>query len=214
MLSGPVAMKAGGLFAAIMLIASVQRRTHHPFPVFGPANRVTTVRALLVSIAAALIGEARVPSTALAAAAIATAATLLDGVDGRLARQTKMASPFGARFDMEIDALLVLALSILAWRYDKAGAWVLLSGWLRYLFVAAGWVWPWLRRPLPATFRGKAICIAQIAALVVVLLPAVAPPASDVIAAAALAALGYSFFADVVRLWYADAGADEIRRVA
>ena len=64
--------------------------------------------------------------------------TLLDGVDGWLARRHRIASAFGARFDMEIDALLILALSVLAWRHEKAGAWVVASGLLRYAFVAAG----------------------------------------------------------------------------
>ena len=59
-----------------------------------------------------------------------------------------MASAFGARFDMETDALLIQVLAILAWQYGKAGPWVLVSGLLRYLFVAAGWVWPWMREPL------------------------------------------------------------------
>ena len=44
----------------------------------------------------------------------------------RLARapHRRSRARFGARFDMEIDALLILALSILAWRHGKAGAWV------------------------------------------------------------------------------------------
>jgi multidrug efflux pump subunit AcrA (membrane-fusion protein) len=39
---------------------------------------------------------------------------MLDGVDGWLARRHEIASRFGARFDMEVDALLILALSVLA----------------------------------------------------------------------------------------------------
>ena len=42
--------------------------------------------------------------------------TALDGVDGWLARRSGIASAFGARFDMEIDALLILVLAVLAWR--------------------------------------------------------------------------------------------------
>ena len=48
-------------------------------------------------------------------------------------------------------SFLVLALSVLAWQYGKAGAWVLLCGLMRYGFVAAGWLWPWLRGPLSPT---------------------------------------------------------------
>src|SRR5689334_8429258 len=107
-----------------MRLALRYRRQNHPFPTFGPANTVTTLRAALVSVAAGLIGEPGVTSVAWTAAAAGLAATLLDGVDGWLARRTRMASEFGARFDVEVDALLIQVLAILAWRFDKAGVWV------------------------------------------------------------------------------------------
>ena len=126
---------------------------------------------------------------------------MLDGVDGWLARRTRMASDFGARFDMEIDALLILVLAILVWRFDKAGPWVIVSGLLRYLFVAAGAYWPWLQRPLAPSRRRQTICVVQILALMVVMVPAVTPPVSTVLAAVALGALSYSFLVDTVWLW-------------
>lgn len=52
---------------------------------------------------------------------------------------------------MEIDAFLILTLAVLVWQSGKTGGWVLLSGALRYGFVALGQVLPWLRQPLPAT---------------------------------------------------------------
>ena len=113
---------------------------------------MTTFRALLVSLVAGLIGE---PARPLLAASVAFLATALDGLDGWIARRSKMASPFGARFDVEVDALLIQALAILVWRYDKAGAWVLMSGLLRYLFVIAGWLLPWMSAPLAPTIRSK-----------------------------------------------------------
>jgi len=151
-----------------------------------------------VSLAAALIGE---PMQPMRAASLALLATLLDGVDGWLARRSKMESAFGARFDVEVDALLVQVLAILVWQYGKAGPWVLASGLLRYAFVAAGWIWPWMNGPLTPTLRGRVICIVQLAGLMLAILPAVASPASDIIAAMALAALAYSFAVDVGRLW-------------
>ncbi len=191
-------MKAGGACAAIALIVGSRVAAHHPFPRFGPANQVTSVRALLVVLVAALIGEAPRPAYAVG---IAAGAMLLDGVDGWLARRTRMASAFGARFDMEIDALLIQVLAVLVWHYGKAGPWVLASGLWRYAFLCAGWIRPWLRRPLAPTRRAKAICIVQIVALLVALVPAVAPPVSSAIAASALIALSYSFLADIARLW-------------
>src|SRR5262249_56196762 len=111
------------------------------------------------------------------------------------------ASRFGARFDVEIDALLIQALAILAWLYDKAGAWVLMSGLMRYGFVAAGWWWPWMRRPLTPTSRGRIVCVVQTAALLLTIAPAVEPPLSTAIAASGLLALSYSFLVDILRLW-------------
>jgi phosphatidylglycerophosphate synthase len=193
-------VKAGALFSIVMLLALGHVRGHHPFAQFGPANQVTTVRAILVVLVASLIGEPGLPPVAATAATVGLGATVLDGMDGWLARQAGMASAFGARFDVEIDALLIQALAILAWRYGKVGPWVLLSGLMRYGFVAAGWLWPWMRRPLTPTLRGRIICIVQVAALVLAIVPAIPPPLSTGIAALGLAALSYSFLVDSLRL--------------
>jgi len=111
-----------------------------------------------------------------------------------------MVSAFGARFDMETDAALLLVLGALAWQLDRAGAWVLASGLMRYAFVAAGVGLAWLRRPLPPSFRRKLVCAVQTGVLVAVLAPVLAPPVTSVLAALALAALCYSFAADVIWL--------------
>ena len=189
------------MFATIMLIVARHRRRHHPFSAFGPANQVTSVRALLVSLAAGFVGEPPLPTSAAAAVAVSLAATLLDFFDGWFARRTQMTSALGARFDMEVDALLIQVLAILVWRYGKAGAWVLMSGLMRYLFVGAGHLLTWLRRPLFESFRRKAIGVVQIAGLIIALAPFVTPPVSAVVAAISLAALTYSFVADTVWLW-------------
>jgi phosphatidylglycerophosphate synthase len=132
--------------------------------------------------------------------AAAFAATLLDGLDGRLARQSGMSSAFGARFDLEIDALLIMALAVTAWRHDKAGAWVLLSGLMRYAFVAASWFLPWLDRPLRPSVRRQAVCVIQVGGLIITVLPTVDRPASAIVGAAALIVLAYSFLVDVIWL--------------
>ena len=159
------------------------------------------MRAALVCFVASFLGEPESPSTMTTAVGFATLVTALDGVDGWLARRSGMASAFGARFDMEVDALLILVLSLLAWYYGKAGAWVVLSGLLRYLFVAAGQVWRWMRATLPASRRRQTVCVVQVLSLIVVLLPEVAPPASVAIAAGSLAVLGWSFAVDTWWLW-------------
>ena len=194
-------LKAGVLFAIIVAFTVGLLHDNHPFARYGPANQITTVRAVLVALVASLIGEPHRPAVAAWAVGLGVIVGMLDGVDGWLARRSRMASDFGARFDMEIDALLVMALAILAWRYDKAGAWVVMSGLLRYLFLAAGWWWRWLQRPLPPARRRQTICVVQIVALILVMVPAVTPPASTVLAAGALGALCYSFLVDILWLW-------------
>src|SRR4051812_29166616 len=150
-------LKAAGLFALVMGLSIGFLQQHHPFARFGAANQVTTLRAILVSLVGALVGEPAVAAIATTAVAAGVGATLLDGLDGRLARRDGTASAFGARFDMEIDALLILALSVLAWRHGKAGGWVVVSGLLRYAFIAGGAVAPWLRAPPPARRRRQTI---------------------------------------------------------
>ena len=107
---------------------------------------------------------------------------------------------FGARFDMETDALLILVLSLLAWQLDKAGPWVVLAGALRYVFVAASFFVPWLGRELPPSRRRQAACVVQIVSLILCLLPVLPPPPSAGIAFVGLVALAASFATDVVWL--------------
>jgi phosphatidylglycerophosphate synthase len=125
---------------------------------------------------------------------------LLDGVDGYLARRNKMESTFGARFDMETDAILILALSLLTWQHGKAGVWILLAGLLRYLFVAATWIVPRMQRPLPSSRRRQVVCVVQIVGLSLVVLPRISPPASVWISGLLLALLVWSFAVDIIWL--------------
>jgi len=188
-------------FGSILCVGLV--RAHHPFARYGPANVVTMIRGAFATLIVGLIGESFSPPVALFAALLAVVITVLDGVDGRLARSTGLGSPFGARFDMETDSMLVLALSVLAWQYGKAGAWVLGIGLMRYVFAAAGRLMPWLAGPLSPTPRGKAVAVVQMGALSFVIAPFVPVALSRPVAAIALAALIWSFAIDVGRLWRA-----------
>ncbi len=196
-------LKALVLFGAAAWLVRQAVPAHAPHARFGAANRVTLWRLSLVLLLAATLGEAVADAPALAwgAAALATLAASLDAVDGPLARAGGLASDFGARFDMETDALLVLVLGALVLQFDKAGAWVLAAGLMRYAFVGAARAWPWLARPLPPSLRRKAACVAQIVSLIACLMPPVPPPASAALAAAGVALLVHSFAADV--LWLA-----------
>ncbi|MBL8259178.1 MAG: CDP-alcohol phosphatidyltransferase family protein [Candidatus Competibacteraceae bacterium] len=188
-------------FAALLLALLPFLPQHLPLQRFGAANRVTLLRAAIAALAAGLIGRAPLTSGLLwSVAALAGLALALDGVDGYLARRDHLQSPFGARFDMEVDAFLILVLATLVYQTDKAGAWVLLSGLMRYGFIALGRALPQLNQPLPPSKRRQAICVIQSIALVAALTPLLVPPWSARLAAAALGALIASFAADVIWL--------------
>ena len=169
-------------------------------------NGITALRAALVLLLASLIALP-VPSRQLMwlAVVIASVAATLDAADGWLARRTGTASAFGARFDMETDAALILVLSVLAWRWGKAGPWVLLIGAMRYLFVFASRFLSWMNAPLTPTLRGKTVAVVQMVTLIVCLGPIVPTWLSRAGAAGALVLLLWSFAIDVGRLWRARA---------
>jgi phosphatidylglycerophosphate synthase len=193
-------LKTVAVFAAVTMVALGRLQPFHPFSRFGPANLVTTLRLAIVALIAGLIGESVTATIALGAAVASILVTTLDGADGWLARRSRMASAFGARFDMETDALLIMILSLLAWQLGKAGFWVLLAGLMRYLFVAAGWVDPRFERPLFPSRRRQAVCVLQILGLSAVVLPALEPPASAWLSMALVLVLAYSFAVDTIWL--------------
>ncbi len=192
-----------GLYVVVATIAVARIGAHHPHRRFGAANAVTLVRVIISSLFAGfalqtiLSQAAPTPGIGWFFFGAASFAFLLDGIDGPLARREGLASAFGSRFDMETDALLILLLSIFAYCLGKAGLWVLISGLLRYIYVAAGWAWPIFATLLPPSPRRKTIAALQGGALVLLLAPVIVPPVSGLIAFAALALLVYSFGLDV-----------------
>lgn len=194
-------VEAAVVFAVMMAVVVATVGAHHPFARFGPANYVTMLRAAMVSLAATLLLEPASNEVAWFVVGATACLAALDGLDGWLARRTGLASDFGARFDVEVDALLILVLSLFVWRHDKAGVWVLACGLMRYGFVAAGWLLPWMAGPLKPTLRGKTVAVGQYAGLGLALAPMVPYPASRVVAAITLATLVWSFGIDVRRLW-------------
>ncbi len=126
-------------------------------------------------------------------------ALLLDGVDGKVARRTGTCSPLGARFDMEVDAFLILVLSVYV--ATDLGPWVLLIGGMRYVFVAAARVWPWLTAPLPPSTARKTVAALQGVLLLVAGAHLLPRPANAGVVVLALGLLVWSFGRDVVWLW-------------
>ena len=163
---------------------------------FGAANQTTLLRGSLVALLFGFVAEPAVPLTAWLVVIIGTVCIGLDGLDGWLARREGLVSRWGARFDMETDALAILALSLLAWQLDKAGIWVLAAGGLRYLFLIASFVFRWLAHELPPSRRPQTICVIQVTSLIVCLTPSVTLPWSGLVAAVGLALLVWSFSID------------------
>jgi phosphatidylglycerophosphate synthase len=166
----------------------------------GAANRVTLTRAALVGGVAALVADGLVQhASAATLVGLAVVALVLDGVDGWVARRTGTASALGARFDMEVDAFLILVLSVYV--AQSVGPWVLAIGAARYVAWAAGSVVPWLGVTVPPRYWRKPVAAIQgivLTAAVAHLLPA---SAMNAVIAVALVLLAESFGRDVVWQW-------------
>jgi phosphatidylglycerophosphate synthase len=175
-------------------------RAHHPFDTFGIANQITLARGVLVILLLAFIDAGSTHAQQVAAFWLALVSSSMDVLDGWAARRTNTSSAYGARFDMETDALLILTLSLLTWQFDKAGVWVLASGLMRYAFVAASLVLPWLQHELPSSLRRKTVAVVQVVSLVTAIAPWTPGGVSVAICACALAALAWSFLVDIVWL--------------
>jgi phosphatidylglycerophosphate synthase len=197
---GPVGWLAGSacLLGLVVLLTVGTRRAGAGS--LGPADLVTLARAVLVGGVSALVAEglrggdpATGPLVAVAAVALA-----LDAVDGRVARRTGTASPLGARFDMEVDSLLVLVLSVHV--AALLGPWVLAIGLMRYAFVAASRWAPWLRSALPTRYSAKAVAALQGIALAVAAAGVLPRPWAAGLVGVALAFLVWSFGHDVAWL--------------
>jgi phosphatidylglycerophosphate synthase len=167
---------------------------------FGPADLVTLTRATLACVIAAVVAHAYPHGSSRSTlVALAVLALLLDAADGRVARRTGTSSAFGARFDGEVDAFLLMVLSVYV--AHAVGWWVLGIGAARYLFAAAGWFLPWMCRDLPPRYWRKVVTAVQGIALTWAAAEVSSPVVVALGTAAALALLVESFGRDVLWLW-------------
>jgi phosphatidylglycerophosphate synthase len=166
----------------------------------GPADRVTLARATLVGGIAALTADSFAHAAPVTTLVVLIVVALVgDAVDGWVARRTQTASTLGARFDMEVDAFLILVLSVYVAR--SAGAWVLTIGAARYAFVAARLVLPWMRGSLPPRYWRKVVAAVQ-GIVLACATTSIAPGFwTDAALAGALILLTESFGRDVWWLW-------------
>jgi phosphatidylglycerophosphate synthase len=178
---------------------------------WGPASWVTLARATLAVGVAALVADSFTGSTPVALlVTLAAVALVLDAVDGWVARRTRTASALGARFDGEVDAFLILALSVYV--APAHGAWVLAIGAARYVFGAGERLLPWMRAPLPPRRWRKLVAATQGVVLTVAAAEVLPRALTQALLAVALALLAVSVGECVWWLWRRRHAADVGRR--
>jgi phosphatidylglycerophosphate synthase len=165
-----------------------------------PASWVTLARATLAVAVAALAASSFISDTSVALlVTLAAVALALDLVDGFVARRTGMETELGARLDGEVDAFLILALSVYV--APACGAWVLAIGAARYVFLAGEWLLPWMRGPLPPRRWRKLVAAAQGVVLTVAAAGVLPLALTQALLAAALVLLTASMVECVWWLW-------------
>lgn len=180
-------------FISLVALVTWSRRAWTPSGRFGLANTVTSGR-LVLSFALVLRPEAWAGHT-LALTALTILA--LDLVDGSLARHFDGESRFGARYDMEVDAVFVLSLSCALWSRGVAGPWVLLAGLWRYLFVVIPLIVPSRGGEAPRSLLYRSAYSVMVASFLAAL---IAPPGwAGPIAFVGTAVLSASFLRS---FWY------------
>ena len=187
-----------GCLPAVLTALAVSRRDP---PTVSAADRVTLVRAVLAGSCAAvtlmaLAGAAPVRTWYLFALVVPTLA--LDAVDGAVARRTRSATSAGADLDMQVDAGVLVVLSVAV--APVLGGWVLLIGAMRYLYVAASWAWPMLRSALPRSRFRRSVAGLQGGVLAAALAPVVPVDVAMVAVLVALVLLVASFGSQIVAI--------------
>jgi phosphatidylglycerophosphate synthase len=183
--------------AAALLWRALERR---PREWLGPASWITLGReTLAVGVAALVVDSFARPVPVALLVTLTAVALAVDLLDGWVARRTGSASELGARFDGEVDAFLLLVLSLYVAR--AFGPWVLLIGAARYLFMAGARNLPWLHAPLPPRRWRKIVTAVQGVVLTVAVAGVLSHNLVKVALLAALAALAASFGECVWWLW-------------
>src|SRR5580692_5017228 len=189
--------------AAAALLATARMRSDPP--AIQPADWVTLIRAVLIAGVAGLVADSfSRPVSVTALVTLATVALVLDAVDGQVARRTGTATPLGGRLDGEVDAFLILLLSIFVSR--DYGRWVLVIGAARYALLLAGWLIPWLAAPLPPRYWRKVVAAVQGVVLTVAASGVLDRLTGMIAVAVALLLLAESFGRNVIWLYRTGAG--------
>lgn len=192
----PTAFWPLSAFFVASVVSGAGLVSRYPHSTLGLCNTTTLMRTAMVAFLFGTLFFAAEVSGWLVFS-VGVVAFVLDGLDGWFARRSGLQSDFGAQFDMETDAALGAVLAVWLILSGTTQAEVLILGFARYVFVAAGWVLPQLRNELMPSFRRKAICVVQISALLLLVFPLTPDVLLAPLSLAASAALCFSFGADI-----------------
>jgi len=178
---------AGALSLVVLLVLGASRWTETR--TLGAANAITLVRVVLV------VAIAWVPAGPVAALVVLSVLAL-DGLDGWMARHFRTASAFGAKFDMETDALLVAVVCLKLGIEGRLGPWILVPGLLRYAY-ALGIRVVMVRAEAPRSQFGRYVFVVLVLCLALSLWPIepIHRPLSMLVTALTVYSFARSFFA-------------------
>ncbi|MGZ4187499.1 MAG: CDP-alcohol phosphatidyltransferase family protein, partial [Solirubrobacteraceae bacterium] len=156
----PAGWAVGVTCGVITNAALAVGRLHYRADRLTRADWVTLARAAVAFGVAALVADSfGHPVPVMTLVSMSALALALDAVDGWVARRTRTMAKLGTQFDGEVDAFLILVLSVYVSR--SVGAWVVAIGAARYAFLATGWLLPWMRAQLPRRFWRKVVAATQ-----------------------------------------------------
>lgn len=202
----------GALLAAETVVAFAWLFAEGGLPAKKPANAVTSVRLLVaVALLAALWPPALPDGVLVILVVLAIAGEASDFFDGLLARRLGPTA-FGARLDMETDAIFMLSLSLFAVHHFDLPWPIALAGLVRYIVAIPFLLLPEPRFPRVFSSFAKSACAVSAVLLVVAILPEGVMPAEVrlVVASVAVALLLLSFaWEAVLRLRTLNTDADQ-----
>jgi phosphatidylglycerophosphate synthase len=151
-------------------------------PAFGAGTWLSGLRLIGLSLLAGLLALPRPAGELLwLPFALALLFNLSDLFDGYLARRSGLATPLGAKLDLDLDGRGMLIVTLLAVRYGQAAWPFALAGLARYAYVAALWLHRrrgGRLRPAPPNALRRPFAGVQMGVATALLAPLFVPPAT------------------------------------
>jgi phosphatidylglycerophosphate synthase len=126
---------------------------------------------------------------------------LLDWFDGFFARYLNETSKFGAIFDQETDAFLLLILTLSLYLNHNVPITIFLIPSYRYVFLILGLHFKWLKNTLPESYLRKVICSITILLLIICHMQSLSINHVQIISILAFLMITFSFTKDIIWLY-------------